>query len=99
MKRRIDIRPEAHKDLRTIADYTDARWGQAQSQLYLGAIADALDRIAELPETESDRSDVSPGLRKWRSGEHSIYYRVIDEAVVISRIVHRRMDVGGIDWA
>ncbi|MBX3593232.1 type II toxin-antitoxin system RelE/ParE family toxin [Sphingomonas sp.] len=98
MTRRIELRPRARKDLRDIADYTDARWGRTQARIYLGALADALGQIAERPDAGSDRSDVSAGLRKWRSGEHSIYYRVVEEAVVVSRIVHVRMDLGGVEW-
>lgn len=95
---RIELRPRAREDLRNIADYTDHRWGKTQARLYLGAIADALDRIAERRDAGSDRSNVSAGLRKWRSGEHSIYYRIAGGAVVVSRIIHVRMDAGGVDW-
>ena len=94
---RIDLRPRARADLRQIADYTDARWARAQSKAYLGRTAGALDRIAERPEAGSDRSEVSPGLRKWRSGEHAIYYRIAEDAVA-TRVVHVRMDLGEADW-
>ncbi|HEY0623845.1 type II toxin-antitoxin system RelE/ParE family toxin [Sphingomonas sp.] len=93
MKRRIDIRPQTQSDLREIGDYSDAHWGRIQAKLYLDAIADTIDQIAAMPLAGSDQANVSPGLRKWRSGSHNIYYRTRDDAVLIVRIMHERMDV------
>ncbi len=77
-----------------IGDYSDTRWGKAQAQRYLEAIADSFDQIAQMPLAGSDQADVSPGLRKWRSGSHNIFYRVRDDVVLIVRVLHARMDVG-----
>ncbi|RZK25535.1 MAG: type II toxin-antitoxin system RelE/ParE family toxin [Hymenobacter sp.] len=41
----------------------------------------------------SDQASVSPGLRKWRSGSHNIFYRVRGDVVLIVRVLHARMDV------
>jgi toxin ParE1/3/4 len=91
--RRLEIRPRARADLRDIGDYSDAHWGTVQARSYLDAIADALDQIVTMPLAGSDQASVSPGLRKWRSGSHNIYYRVLDDTVRIVRILHERMDV------
>lgn len=56
-------------------------------------MADSFDRIARTPLAGSDQASVSPGLRKWRSGSHNIYYRLIEGAVVIVRILHVRVDL------
>ena len=93
MTRRIEIRPRARSDLRDIGDYSDAHWGKTQAKLYLDAIADTLDQIATTPLAGSDQANVSPGLRKWRSGSHNIYYRTLADAVLIVRIMHERMDI------
>lgn len=91
--RRLEIRPNARADLSDIGEYSDAHWGKAQAKLYLDAIADVLDRILTMPLAGSDQAFVSPGLRKWRSGSHNIYYRTLDDAVLIVRILHERIDV------
>ena len=57
------MRPRARADLRDIGDYADPRWGKAQAQRYLEAIADSFDQIAKMPLAGSDQADVSPGLR------------------------------------
>lgn len=92
MTRRIEIRPRAQSDLRDIGDYSDTHWGRVQAKLYLDAIADTLDQIAAMPSAGSDQASVSPGLRKWRSGSHNIYYRTLDDVVLVVRIMHERMD-------
>ncbi|MBA4763118.1 type II toxin-antitoxin system RelE/ParE family toxin [Sphingomonas sp.] len=96
MSYRIKLRPRAHADLREIGDYSDSRWGREQAQRYLEAIADSFDQISEMPLAGSDQAEVSPGLRKWRSGSHNIFYRVREDVVLIVRVLHARMDVVGI---
>ncbi len=93
MSYRIELRPRARADLRDIGDYSDTRWGKAQAQRYLDAIADSFDQIAQMPLAGSDQAEVSPGLRKWRSGSHNIFYRVRGNIVLIVRVLHARMDV------
>ena len=90
------MRPRARVDLRDIGDYSDARWGRAQAQRYLGAIADSFDQIAQMPLAGSDQAEVSPGLRKWRSGSHNIFYRVRDDVVLVVRVLHARMDIASV---
>jgi toxin ParE1/3/4 len=90
------MRPRARADVRDIGDYSDERWGTAQAQRYLDAIADSLDQIAQMPLAGSDQADVSPGLRKWRSGSHNIFYRVGGDVVLIVRVLHAKMDVTGV---
>lgn len=90
------MRPRARADLRDIGDYSDTRWGKAQAQRYLEAIADSFDQIAKMPLAGSDQADVSPGLRKWRSGSHNNFYRVRGDVVLSVRVLPARMDVAGI---
>lgn len=90
------MRPRARADVRDIGDYSDERWGRAQAQRYLDAIADSFDQIAQMPLAGSDQAHISPGLRKWRSGSHNIFYRVRSDVVVIVRVLHGRMDVASV---
>ncbi|WP_439570835.1 type II toxin-antitoxin system RelE/ParE family toxin [Sphingomonas sp.] len=93
MTYRLEMRPRARADVRAIGDYSDERWGSDQARRYLDAIADSLEQILKMPLAGSDHGDVSPGLRKWRSGSHNIFYRIRGDVVLIVRILHARMDV------
>lgn len=90
------MRPRARADIRDIGDYSDERWGRAQAQRYLDAMADSLDQIAQMPLAGSDQASISPGLRKWRSGSHNIFYRMRGDVVLIVRVLHARMDVASV---
>jgi len=90
---RIAIRPAARRDLLKIGIDSEVRWGREQTRIYLVAISDVIERIAATPNIGSDRSHISSGLRKSASGVHHIYYRVVDDTVVIVRVMHQRMDV------
>ncbi|WP_343521570.1 type II toxin-antitoxin system RelE/ParE family toxin, partial [Sphingomonas sp.] len=68
-------------------------WGKAQAKRYLDAIANTLAQIAAMPLAGSDQTSVPSGLRKWPSGSHNIYYRMLDDVVPIVRVIQERMDV------
>lgn len=49
--------------------------------------------LATNPLLGIERRDISHGLRSLPVGRHLIFYRVIDEGVVIVRILHDAMEV------
>ncbi|MCP3729396.1 type II toxin-antitoxin system RelE/ParE family toxin [Sphingomonas sp. MG17] len=89
----LEIRPKARADLRDIVAYSAIQWGRAAAKRYVDAIADKFEQIRSTAFAGSDQSQLSAGLHRWRSGSHHIYYRVTDEAILIVRVLHERMDV------
>jgi toxin ParE1/3/4 len=93
LKRQIIFRPSAETDIRQLTEHSIQRWGAPKTADYLEAIHDALSRLAELPESGSDRSFIKPGLRKLSVGSHPIYYFVEERSLRISRVLHSSQDV------
>jgi toxin ParE1/3/4 len=91
---KFQITNRAKADLKSIATFTQKKWGQAQRRLYLKQFDDAFCLLAESPEIGTDCSYIKSGYRKFPVASHMIFYRSIsDELIEIVRILHKRMDV------
>lgn len=90
--RKIELSPEASQDLDDINQYTIERWGIEQAEAYAHLIELAIERIGQFPEIGTNRIERNIEFRVLPIEQHLIFYRVSEEQVNISRIVHRRTD-------
>lgn len=93
-ERPVALTRAARRDLRDIEAYTLRRWDARQWARYEEDLAHALAAIGTNPHLGRTRDDVRPGYRSFPVGQHLIFYRVTATAVIVSRILHGRMDVG-----
>jgi toxin ParE1/3/4 len=92
MRRSIELSPKALADLDAIWEYSVENWGKAWSQAYVRGMNVALELVAANPHMARDAGSIRPGLLKYNVGSHVIFFRLNDRAVVVSRILHSRMD-------
>ena len=90
--RRIVFRQRASAELRTIADFTEERWGGQQASDYVADLRARIASLGEFPMRFPEFGPDRPGLRKMRCGSHVVFYVVGDETVVIARILHESQD-------
>ncbi len=83
----------ARLDIREIGRFTQERWGLAQAEVYLRAIENALDMIAQHPAIGRSRDEVREGYRSFPTGSHIVFYRPRGRDVEIVRVLHGRMDL------
>ena|SRR5688500_6961573 len=95
--RRLEFTREAEADIREILQYTRDAWGEAQRRKYAATLDASFNLLALFPFIGTRRDELSPGLRRHPVGEHVVYYRVSDDAVVIRRVFHGRRDVRSTD--
>jgi plasmid stabilization system protein ParE len=80
----------AEQDLVEIGVYTRMEWGDEQWARYERLITtgceDVLPRMHRLTLSVPKR----PALRRWRCERHVIYFRHVDDALEIVRILHER---------
>ncbi|GAA3916443.1 type II toxin-antitoxin system RelE/ParE family toxin [Litoribacillus peritrichatus] len=83
----------AKEDLKSIAIFTQKRWGKNQRIIYIKQIDDTFHLLAEQPNTGTACDYIKPGYRKFPSSNHIIYYREITaNNIEVVRILHKRMD-------
>lgn len=87
------LRPLARDDLLGIGRFTRLRWARDQQNRYLNLLRERMDMVARNPFLGADRDDISRGLGSLPVGRHLIFYRMVDDGVLVVRILHDAMDV------
>jgi len=89
----FELTKKAKDDLRTIARFTEKRWGRDQRFLYIKQFDDAFHLLAESPSLGKQCDFIKEGYRKFPQGSHILFYREASKnKVVIIRILHTNMD-------
>ena len=92
--RRFDLTRSARADLKSIARYTQERWGVRQRNTYLKEVDQVFRALAKNPSMGRACDDIREGYRKFPHGSHVVYYRLVgEEELLIVRILHMTMDV------
>jgi toxin ParE1/3/4 len=83
----------AKADLKSVAAYTQRKWGKDQRRNYAKQFDDAFHMLAERPEAGAACDSIKAGYRKFPNGSHVIFYRHLSNTEIeIVRILHKRMD-------
>ena len=83
----------AKNDLRSIAVFTEHRWGKTQRNLYLKRLDEAFSLLGQNPDTGLACDYIREGYRKFPQGSHIVFYkRVTSARILIVRILHKSMD-------
>jgi toxin ParE1/3/4 len=90
---RFIVSPRARTDIDDIWNYTVGHWGERQAEIYIRLVKAAVEAVVKDPKVGRICDDVRPGYRRYPVGSHVLFYRVTAEAIVVVRILHRRMDV------
>ncbi len=85
---------QAKEDMKSIARYTQQKWGRLQRYKYLAALDKRFHRIAEEPGLGRSCEEIREGYRKLPEGRHLIFYRPVAEGEIeIVRVLHGSMDI------
>lgn len=88
----VQLTPAAEDDLETIWDHTCDQWDARQADRYVDLLLAECALLAEAPLTAAPCDHIRTGYRRRGAGKHVIYFRIVDEGIVIVRILHERMD-------
>lgn len=83
---------KAKADLKSIAIYTERKWGQDQRNHYILQFDQCFHLLGENSNLGQTCDEISPGYRQYPQGSHIIFYRqAAEDDVEITRILHKRM--------
>ena len=90
----FELSNEAKKDLRTIARFTEKRWGRDQRLLYIKQFDNTFHLLAKSSSLGKQCFYIKEGYRKFPQGSHIIFYReTSNHEILIVRILHKSMDI------
>ena len=85
---------KAKADLKSIAIYTQRKWGKEQRKIYARQFDCAFHMLSETPAAGNMCNFIKRGYCKLPVNSHLVFYRCInDSEIEIVRILHKRMDV------
>jgi toxin ParE1/3/4 len=89
----FQLSKEAKNDLRSIALFTENRWGRAQRNLYIKQLDEAFLMLARNRDLGASCDYIRDGYRKFPQGSHIIFYRHSAQSdILVVRILHKSMD-------
>jgi toxin ParE1/3/4 len=89
----FQLSKEAKNDLRSIALFTENRWGRAQRNLYIKQLDEAFLMLAQNPNLGISCDYIRDGYRKLPQGSHIIFYKYkLESNILVVRVLHKSMD-------
>jgi toxin ParE1/3/4 len=88
----VTFSPKARLDLLDIGDYI-AKDSRANARRFVGKLVDQCVRIGEAPLGYPSRQELAADLRVAPLGSYLIFFRVVDSAVRIERVLHGARDL------
>lgn len=88
----LNISDRARKDFKKIARDTKREWGKEQAVIYNAMLRDKFSLIKDNPGIGHQRDDVPEGLLCAVARSHLIFYRIRENEIYISCILHNKMD-------
>ena len=83
----------AKADLKSIAAYTQRKWGKEQRKIYARQFDDAFHLLSITPTAGNKCDFIKPGYQKFPVTSHIVFYRsVCQSEIEIVRILHKRVD-------
>jgi toxin ParE1/3/4 len=88
---KASLSTRAKTDLLKIGAYTMRTWGEAQAIRYLEGLERCTKMLAEKPALGRPCDWIRPGLYRYETGRHVVFYRKKLKGVFVVRILHQSM--------
>jgi toxin ParE1/3/4 len=89
---RLIVSPDARRDLKGIARYSEREWGGERRDRYMAVVRQRFENLLANPNLGMPRSDLGDHYRSLPVGRHVIFYRAKEDLHIL-RVLHQRMDV------
>ena len=90
--RRLNLSPQAKRDIDHIWDYSNENWGTRRAERYVLAIRRTMEKVAAHPDRGLPCDRIKLGYFRIASGSHMIFYRRSRTGIRVLRVLHQSMD-------
>jgi len=92
---RLRLSALADVDLNNLYERGFDDFGEAQADRYYDGLLDAFDRIRQHPRAARKRLVEGHEFRVRRYRSHSIVYQLLDDTIIVVRVLHGAQDLKG----
>ena len=90
----LTLTRRAKADLKSIARFSEKRWGRGQRNIYIKQFDDTFHVLSDTPEIGSNCNYIKENYQKFPQGSHVIFFQMTSQNnIQIIRILHKNMDV------
>ena len=86
------VTPKAESDLTETWLYTCEEWGVDQADQYLDQLEAGMAQLLNYPLLGTDYAHVFPGYRRLQVEHHAVFYKRLEQRVLVVRVLHENMD-------
>jgi toxin ParE1/3/4 len=90
----IELSAAAAKDIEAILGQSLVDLGWLQTEAYYESLKRCLELLSEHPAMGSAAEHIRAGYRRFTHESLVVFYRVIQDGILMICVLHRRMDVG-----
>ncbi len=90
--RKLELRAEARDDLDDILDYSVEMFGATVAEDYVAGFGEAFGLLLDHPRMGMELPEYPTAIRVLSHRSHRIYYELVDDTVIIARILHKARD-------
>ena len=91
----VDLAASARRDLEDIEDWI-ARDSPSRALWFIEGLADALDRLADMPLLGRARPEIRTSLRSIVHVSYIVFYRPTSAGITVLRVIHGARDISNI---
>lgn len=88
----VTLSVEADADVVAMLAYGSETFGWAAAEAYVESLDSAFDLLKRHPEIGAVYTNVRPPIRSLTHRRHRIFHDVIDDVILVQRILHVSMD-------
>jgi len=89
---RIERSEQAERDLEEILDYVHSH-SPAAARRFANLFKQKAEVLAKMPEMGRSREELAAGLRSFNVGNYLLFYRPLDDGIVVIRVAHGSRDL------
>lgn len=89
---KVELTHAAADDLDAIFEHSLAQFGLDQTERYVISLKNCLDLLASNPHLGKNASELRQGYQRFPHESHVVFYQVIDDGILIVRLLHASMD-------
>lgn len=86
------ISKKAYSDLLEIGHYTQNKFGIKQRNIYLDALSNKFQYLADNPEFGLEKNNIRKNYYSYLVHKHTIYYKKYKYGIRVIRVLHQSMD-------
>ena len=89
----VVIVDSASDDLNSIGEYIEKSVGPLTSERFIVRVIEVIWSLRFAPDRTPLRDDLQPGLRVIHADRYLVFYRIVENKVMVLRVIHGARDI------